>query len=264
MHEIKRSRRQIAPSPMDRPSRRASFPNRPAWRHTPTLDDVARLAGVSTATVSRCLNSPDRVVEQTRSRVMEVDQPRWAMRRISGRGPWRQSGPTHSARSFPRWRMRFSPAESRPFRRNLDATASRFWWRVRLSARPRGEQIRALISRGADALLLIGHDRSPESYEFLGRRHVPFLIAWAYDAIKPYLSIGFDNRQAMRALADQVLALGHRRVAMISALARANDRARDRADGITDAMRARRSTRRRSRSSRRPTRSTTAARPLRR
>ena len=38
-------------------------------RSVPTLDDVALLAGVSTATVSRCINSPDRVVEQTRAKV---------------------------------------------------------------------------------------------------------------------------------------------------------------------------------------------------
>ena len=39
---------------------------------TPTLEDVAKVAGVSTATVSRCLNSPDRVVERTRRRVMDA------------------------------------------------------------------------------------------------------------------------------------------------------------------------------------------------
>ena len=38
----------------------------------PTLEDVARMAGVSTATVSRCLNAPDKVVERTRVRVLEV------------------------------------------------------------------------------------------------------------------------------------------------------------------------------------------------
>ena len=38
----------------------------------PTLDDVAREAGVSTATVSRCLNAPQMVVETTRARVLEA------------------------------------------------------------------------------------------------------------------------------------------------------------------------------------------------
>ena len=36
----------------------------------PTLADVARHANVSTATVSRCLNAPDKVGEATRNRVM--------------------------------------------------------------------------------------------------------------------------------------------------------------------------------------------------
>ena len=46
-------------------------PGAPA-RQVPTLEDVARRAGVSTATVSRCLNAPDRVVEETRTRVMQA------------------------------------------------------------------------------------------------------------------------------------------------------------------------------------------------
>ena len=41
-------------------------------RSVPTLDDVAKKAGVSTATVSRCLNSPERVVEDTRIKVMRA------------------------------------------------------------------------------------------------------------------------------------------------------------------------------------------------
>ena len=38
----------------------------------PTLEDVAQLANVSTATVSRCMNSPDRVQKQTRERVLDA------------------------------------------------------------------------------------------------------------------------------------------------------------------------------------------------
>lgn len=41
-------------------------------RKTPTIQDVARFAKVSTATVSRALSSPDRVSEATRARVSEA------------------------------------------------------------------------------------------------------------------------------------------------------------------------------------------------
>ena len=38
----------------------------------PSLHDVARRAGVSTATVSRCFNTPDKVSKNTRDTVMRV------------------------------------------------------------------------------------------------------------------------------------------------------------------------------------------------
>ena len=38
----------------------------------PTLTDVAKKAGVSTATVSRCLNTPDRVAKRTRDKVEDA------------------------------------------------------------------------------------------------------------------------------------------------------------------------------------------------
>ncbi|HVW93499.1 MAG TPA: LacI family DNA-binding transcriptional regulator, partial [Devosia sp.] len=41
-------------------------------RKVPTIQDVARHAQVSTATVSRALSSPDRVSETTRARVSEA------------------------------------------------------------------------------------------------------------------------------------------------------------------------------------------------
>ncbi len=38
----------------------------------PKLEDVARVAGVSTATVSRCLNSPSQVTQKTLDRVTKA------------------------------------------------------------------------------------------------------------------------------------------------------------------------------------------------
>jgi LacI family transcriptional regulator len=93
------------------------------------------------------------------------------------------------------------------------------------------------VARGADALLLIGHDRDPGIYAFLEQRGVPVLVSWAFDPAQARASIGFDNRRAMAGLAQEVLQLGHRNIGMISAHAAGNDRARDRIAGVRDALR---------------------------
>jgi len=98
------------------------------------------------------------------------------------------------------------------------------------------EQIRALVARGADGLLLIGYHREAEIYEFLRKRSVPSLVAWSFDAAQGQPAIGFDNVNAMAALARLVIRQGHRQIACISAPIASNDRARGRVAGIRLAM----------------------------
>ncbi len=98
------------------------------------------------------------------------------------------------------------------------------------------DQIRALVARGADGLLLIGHDRDPEVYRLLAAQGVATLVAWAYDPDEATPSVGFDNRIAMRALVQEVIAFGHRRLGLISADTVENDRARARVVGMREAM----------------------------
>ena len=103
------------------------------------------------------------------------------------------------------------------------------------SAELEAQQVRALVARGADGLLLIGYDRDPEIYAFLEKRKVPALIAWSFDPEEERPAVGFDNRAAMAALARQVIGQGHREIACISAPTASNDRARERVEGIRDA-----------------------------
>jgi LacI family transcriptional regulator len=84
--------------------------------------------------------------------------------------------------------------------------------------------------------LLIGHERSEALYHFLERRGVPVLAAWVHDPDNPRPSIGFDNRKAMRLLAEEVIRAGHRQLAMISAERHGNDRASERVEGLREAM----------------------------
>lgn len=205
----------------------------------PTLEDVATRSGVSTATVSRCLNSPDRVSEETRKRVMEAVRdlgyaPNFGARALAGKrtNTFGAIIPTMENAIFARGLQAFQE-ELHAHGVTLLVASSSYKPAVE------EEQIRALVARGADALLLIGHDRTPASYAFLAKRQIPHLIAWAYDPALDRMSIGFDNRQAMKALALEVIDLGHRRIGFITAARDGNDRARGRYDGLCDAMRER-------------------------
>ena len=205
-------------------------------RPTPTLQDVARAAGVSTATVSRCLNFPDKVASKTQQTVAEA---------VAALG----YSPNFGAKAMAANRTNTIGAiiptmENAIFAKGLQA----FQEELRLhgytmlvastSYQPdiEEEQIRALVSRGADALLLIGHARAPAIYDFLEAQDVPSLVSWAHDTNAPRPSVGFDNKAAMYAMTQAVLEHGHTRLAVISARTEQNDRASERIAGIKTAM----------------------------
>lgn len=205
-------------------------------RSAPTLDDVAKMAGVSTATVSRCLNSPDRVVEATRERVQSaVDAlgytPNFAARVMAAKRSFTIGAiiPTMENAIFARGLQAF---QEELHQRGYTLLVSSSAYKPEIEE----EQIRTLIARGADGLLLIGHDRAPEIYDFLDQRNIPALVAWSYLPDSKLPSVGFDNRAAMFDLASHVVGLGHTRIGVISARVDGNDRARLRVQGIREAV----------------------------
>jgi LacI family transcriptional regulator len=208
----------------------------PHEQPVPTLADVARAANVSTATVSRCLNSPDQVVRQTRERVLKAVSdlgyaPNFGARALAARQTHTIGAiiPTMENAVFARGIQAFQEELVRHGKTLLIASSA---YDETLEA----EQIRALVARGADGLLLIGYHREAEIYEFLRKRSVPSLVAWSFDAAQGQPAIGFDNVNAMAALARLVIRQGHRQIACISAPIASNDRARGRVAGIRLAM----------------------------
>lgn len=205
-------------------------------RTVPTLDDVARAAGVSTATVSRCLNSPERVVEQTRKRVMAAVEalgytPNFGARVMAAKRTFTIGAiiPTMENAIFARGLQAFQEElHARGY--TLLVASSAYEPKIE------EDQIRALVARGADGLLLIGQDRDPEIYDYLKARSIPVLSAWVYLPNSGRPTVGFDNRQSMRALAQQVIDFGHRQIAVISGITKGNDRAAARLAGLRDAL----------------------------
>jgi LacI family transcriptional regulator len=159
----------------------------------PTLDDVARVAGVSTATVSRCLNEQQKVSAKTREKVMKTVEelgytPNFNARAMAARR-------THTIGAI------IPTMENAIFARGLQAFqetlhASGYNLLVSSSAyQPalEAEQIRALVARGADGLLLIGYERDEDVYAYLERRGIPTVLAWSSLPDRPHASVGFDN-----------------------------------------------------------------------
>lgn len=204
----------------------------------PTLDDVAKRAGVSTATVSRALNRSGKVSDETRERVMQaVDllgyTPHFGARAMAAKRTTTIGAiiPTMENAIFARGIQAFQEKLHALGYTLLVASNA---YQPELEA----EQIRALVARGADGLLLIGYERDEAIYEYLDKRGVPTLIAWSFSKQIQRPAIGFDNRASMRALADKVLSMGHRHVGIISGIVQGNDRAAGRLGGIQDALRA--------------------------
>ncbi|WP_029059564.1 LacI family DNA-binding transcriptional regulator [Stappia stellulata] len=202
----------------------------------PTLEDVARAAGVSTATVSRTLNSPDQVSEGTRSRVMATVRalrysPNFGARALAAKrtNTYGAVIPTMENAIFARGLEAFQKVLVANGATMLVASSS-------YDPAIEEDQIRTMVARGADGILLIGTQRDPEIYDFLKERHIPVVIAWTGTGVTALSCVGFDNEDAAGKLAAKAIGLGHRRIAFISAYTRNNDRARDRVAGVRHAL----------------------------
>ena len=203
----------------------------------PTIDDVARLAGVSTATVSRCLNTPERVGQATQKKVESVIKtlgyaPNFSARTMAARRTFTVGAviPTMENSIFALGLQAFQE-ELRDNGYTLLVASSSY------SPEQEEKQVRTLLARGADALLLIGYARYEETYTLIAKRKVPTVIAWAYDQNSALTSVGFNNREAMFDLAAHVLNLGHKNISIITAPTKSNDRAYERVEAIKDAAR---------------------------
>lgn len=201
----------------------------------PTLDDVARSAGVSTATVSRCLNDPNMVVPATRERVMRAVEelgytPNFGGRALASRRTNTVGAviPTMDNAIFARGLQSFQETLAKAGITLLVASSG-------YDMESEAQQIRTLVAHGADGLFLIGSARPASTYEFMKRRGIPYVLAWNLGNSGDHF-VGFDNVEAAAALTKRVIELGHRNLAMIAGITHMNDRAADRVTGVRMAM----------------------------
>lgn len=202
----------------------------------PTLQDVADAAEVSTATVSRCLNSPESVRLKLRHRVERAVAelgyvPHGAARALA-------SQRTHTIGAiFPALDNLIFATAAQAMQEHLDPVGYTLLLANSGYKDTRElNQLQSLMTRGLDGVALIGEERPAAIYNLIARKQIPYVDTWVYRSDSPHPTLGFDNAAASRSLVQYLIDIGHRRIGMIAGIREGNDRAAERVRGVQNGL----------------------------
>lgn len=203
---------------------------------SPTIADVADQAEVSTATVSRCLNQPDKVKPEVRERITNAIQslgyvPSGAARALASRR-------THTIGAIvPTIDNAIFSEAIQHLQSGL--TQANYTLLLANSGYSLDEELRevnSLLSRGIDGIVLVGEMHHPRVYAAIEQQAIPYVNLWTYNPTSKYSCIGFDHIKAGKQLAEHLLDLGHKEFGIISGFQENNDRALLRFQGIQQTL----------------------------
>jgi DNA-binding LacI/PurR family transcriptional regulator len=204
--------------------------------NTPTIKEVAFRAAVSVATVSRCINTPDRVAEETRTRVEE------AMSSLNYRY-------NSLARGFATRRTKtlgvVVPTITNPVfaesTRGIQDEATRRGYQIVLantdySPLQEAPLIRSLRERQVDGIALTSSDLASEAVRSMIAEGFPCVLLYSTVTDGPLTSVGVDNIEGGRLAAKHLLDQGHERIAMLAGSFALSDRSMDRFRGFRECL----------------------------
>ncbi|MGQ0652875.1 MAG: LacI family DNA-binding transcriptional regulator [Betaproteobacteria bacterium] len=199
-----------------------------------TLLEVARRARVAKSTASRAISNPGRVSEKTAARILkaaaDLDYVSNGVARALSTRSTRTVGAVVPTLDNAIYAVSTHSLEQRLQKAGYMLLVA--CHEFDLDAETRA--LEALLSRGADAIVLVGLTHRKRAFELLARAGVPYVLTWNYRAGRP--CVGFDNHEAGVLVADHLLALGHRRIGMIAGIVKDNDRAAARVRGVRDRL----------------------------
>ncbi|MBT4267160.1 MAG: LacI family DNA-binding transcriptional regulator [Deltaproteobacteria bacterium] len=203
---------------------------------TITITDIARLAEVSLATVSRVINQPERVKEATRRRVLRVmEENNYVYNALAG----------GLSKSATRTLGLIIPTITNPIfavsTGGVQYAAANRGYSLLLGSteyEPEAEHslVRLYLEKRVDGIVLSGSPLTERSLNYMKSRGIPYLMTWeAFDDNEtPYIS--FNNVKAAKQAVDYLVSMGHRRIAMITGLFEETGRAHRRWRGYKESL----------------------------
>ncbi|PLX89540.1 MAG: LacI family transcriptional regulator [Desulfuromonas sp.] len=191
--------------------------NRTRATRSVTLDDVAKLAGVSPITVSRVLNHPDKVAVKTLEKVQKAIA-------LTGYVPNMLAGGLASKRS------RLIAAIVPSIANSVYAETIKFFsermrdagYQVLLGEsghkQEQEESLIATILRSRpDGIFLTGINHSPQAKKMLFAANIPVVETWDITPTPLDVVVGFSHQDVGRAVAEYFVDKGFERIGILSA-----------------------------------------------
>ncbi|MGB3483757.1 MAG: LacI family DNA-binding transcriptional regulator [Mycobacterium sp.] len=200
--------------------------------------DVARVAGVSTQTVSRTLSHPDRVSADARRKVESA---------IKETGYLPNLAASHLASNRSRTIAAILPAISTSiFSDTLHAAAERlapagyqlFVGNTDYLEEREAELVRSFIQRRPDAFFIVGTLINADTLRQLSEYGAPVVETWEWNPTPADTLVGFSNRDAAIDMVRHLVDKGHRAIAFGGVASPGDPRAANRLDGFTAGIRA--------------------------
>lgn len=185
-----------------------------------TMDDIAKLAGLSTSTVSRALQDDPRIRPSTRDRVAALARKHgYAVNTNARKLRLSRSNTIAVVIHLP---PSAGPEWSGPFIfQLLTDVANQLWLRGQdlllvppESSKPYAYQS-LLASKGADGIIFLGQGASDKWLLDLARTNAPFVVWGAAEDQCRYCTIGSDNRKGGALVARRFLQLGRRHILFV-------------------------------------------------
>jgi LacI family transcriptional regulator len=201
------------------------------------LADVARYAGVSTASVSRAINAPELVSLELRQRVQHAAQvlnwvPNGAAKALASLQS-RTIGAVIPTLGHQNFATLIEALQQELAQANYTLVLGC----VESSAQDLRVQLaRKMVERGVDCLVLVGEAQPAPLFELLKTQRIPYVITYTSGKLAGNNCIGFDNYSAAARITRHLLDLGHRQFAMIAASPEGNDRIQQRIAGTKDTL----------------------------
>lgn len=204
-------------------------------KRAPTIDDVAKQAQVSTATVSRVLNGSGDVSERLQMRVQAAVQRLGYVPNASARAL--MIG-THIIGAV------FPTIDHAIFAKGIDALQRRLaieGLQLLIATSdydPHMEELKvqSLVLHGAQGIVLCGCAQTESLLEFLRLRGTPCVHVMVSGDSNNMHCVGFDNEKAIMSAVRYLIDIGHTKIAMLAGITKDNDRAAGRVAGFRLAM----------------------------